>query len=182
MASYATTEKFRCGIKRRPQGQTVDYSACRTGGTLQWQSYRSDNERTAYLEQTSYWCQWYVLNCLLRVLSRSDTIFSRPVTLAAHAFKPNVALPLDFLYLINNTDAYNYAFVVKDNFSGYTWITATKNANSEHVADTLARWERTFTALHCWVFDQGPHFSNEKLIIMPSTYNIQHKPTATYSP
>lgn len=124
----------------------------------------------------------FVSNCLLCVLSRSGSAVPRPLSQTLHATKPNDVLHFDYLFLGKSTADDKYVFVLKDDFSGYAWVTPTSNATAEHAAETLARWQRTFTAPCFWVSDQGPHFINEVLSTMANTFNIQHKPTVAYSP
>lgn len=124
----------------------------------------------------------FVANCLLCVLSRSGSKVPRPLATTLHATKPNNVLHFDYLFLGEGPHANKYALVVKDDFSGYCWISPTPTASSEHAAETLARWQRTFTAPVYWISDQGAHFINALMKTMADTYNIQHKPTVAYSP
>lgn len=124
----------------------------------------------------------FVSNCLLCVLSRSGATIPRPLAQTLHAVKPNDVLHFDYLFLGRSDGDLKYVLVVKDDFSGYVWVTPTSNATAEHAAETLSRWQRTFTAPSYWVSDQGPHFINETLSTMAQSYNIQHKPTVAYSP
>lgn len=75
-----------------------------------------------------------------------------------------------------------YVLVIKDDFSGYAWLSSTTSATAAHAAETLSRWQRTFTAPVYWVSDQGAHFINAVMSDMADAFNIKHRPTVAYSP
>lgn len=124
----------------------------------------------------------FVSNCLLCMLSRSGAKIPRPLSNTLHASKPNEVLHFDYLYLGDSQDDKRYVLVLKDDFSGYAWLSATDSATAAHAAEVLSRWNRTFTAPAYWISDQGSHFMNVLLETMARDYNIRHMPTVAYSP
>lgn len=150
--------------------------------------HRGGEATAASLREESTWkglttdAKDFVSNCLLCVLSRSGSKVPRPLAITLHASRPNEVLHFDYPYLGEGDNDKQYAFVVKDDFSGYASLSATASASALHAAGVLARWQRTFTAPLYWVSDQGAHFVNALLQSMARDFNIQHKPTVAYSP
>lgn len=98
------------------------------------------------------------------------------------ASRPNKVLHFDYLFLGESDGEEKCPFALKDEFSGYTWITPTAYGTAEHAAETLSSLQRTFPAPIYWVSDQDPHFINKVLSNMASTFNIKYNPTVAYSP
>lgn len=121
-------------------------------------------------------------DCLLCIMARDGKRVPRPLALTLHATRPNEVLHFDYLFMGESEADTRYVLVVKDDISGYAWLAPSEKASAEHTAETLTRWNRTFTVPVYWVSDQGSHFINETLLEMASTYKISHKPTVAYSP
>lgn len=69
-----------------------------------------------------------------------------------------------------------YVLVLKDDFSGYAWLSPTSPAFSSHAAETLARWQRVFSAPDIWVSDKGSHFMKTNLQELTRDHRIAHRP------
>lgn len=121
-------------------------------------------------------------NFLLCLLSRSGRKVFRPLPTTLHAEKPNDVLHFEYFYLNVSDNVEKYAFFIKVDFRGYAWLTAASNAGATHAVEISSRWKRTLTAPMCSVSDKGTHFMNDLLASMSNNSNIQHKPTAAYSP
>lgn len=124
----------------------------------------------------------FVSNCLLCILSRTGSKIPRPLSITLHGSRPNEVLHFDYLFLGEGETDKKYVLVVKDDFSGYAWLSPSTSATAAHAAEVLARWQRTFTTPVYWVSDQGAHFINELMSNMAEAHNIQHRPTVAYSP
>lgn len=80
---------------------------------------------------------------------------SRPLSQKKHVDLPGEVFHFDNLSLGDGKDRQKYLFVLKDDFIAYTWLNAAKHDTAEHAAAVLSQWQRTFTAPHYWVSDQG---------------------------
>lgn len=89
-------------------------------------------------------------------------------------------LHFDYPYLSESDDDEKYVFVVKDDSSGYSGLSAELNASWSHAAEVLSRWQRTFTAFMYWVSDRGAHFMNYLPAFIAKDFNIHHKHTVIY--
>lgn len=67
----------------------------------------------------------FVSNCLLCVRSRSGSKVPRPLSSTLNASKPNEVLHFDYVYLGDGDNENRYVFILKDDFSGYVWLSTT---------------------------------------------------------
>ncbi len=81
----------------------------------------------------------FVTSCLLCIMTKSGSTIPRPISTTLHGSKPNEVLHFDYLFLGTSSQDEMYVLVLKDDFSGYCWLSATNSACSEHAAKTLAQ-------------------------------------------
>ena len=124
----------------------------------------------------------FVKSCLHCVASASGTIVPRPLGHALHATKPNKLLHFDFCYMSTGEKGHTYVLILKDDFSGYVWLTACKEATAEVVANTLISWFSSFGVVYQWVSDRGTHFKNELVKILREQVRAEHHFTLAYCP
>lgn len=108
--------------------------------------------------------------------------FTASLSLTSHDLQPREVLHFDHLFVGEGEEDMKYALFIKDDGSGYLWLSATSVATAIHGAYMLSRWQRTFTIPQCSVSDQGSHFMDNVRITMADSFNIQHHPTVVYSP
>lgn len=124
----------------------------------------------------------FVGECLLCLLAKTGEKIPRPLSLTLHGTRPNEVLHFDYLYLGEGSSGNMYTLVLKDDLSGYCWLSPSTKADASHTARTLARWIRTFTPPDYWISDQGSHFMNEVISEMSTTHRITHNSTLAYCP
>jgi Integrase zinc binding domain len=82
--------------------------------------------------------------CLHCVSTIGGERMPRPLGEAIHADKPNEVLHFDYLYMGPSNKEDQYLLILKDDLSGYVWLTASPSADSETTADALVRWFSSF--------------------------------------
>lgn len=75
-----------------------------------------------------------------------------------------------------------YVLVIKDDFSGYSWLVPTESADSKTTANSISRWISTFTVMDWWCSYQGSHFKNETIDSLAKVFCVHHHFTTTYTP
>ena len=106
----------------------------------------------------------------------------RPLGEALHASAPNEVIHFDFLYMGPSESEYVYILIVKDDLSGYVWLTPCESCDSHTVADVLLNWFSAFGISHVWVSDQGSHFKNTVMTALRKSLAIKHHFTTAYTP
>lgn len=124
----------------------------------------------------------FLSDCLYCIMCRSGLRVPPGLESTLHASLPGEVLHFDYHNLGGSTYETKSALVLKDDFRGYSWLSASPSAIAEHAEQVLACWQRTFTALQHWVSEQGPHFINERLRDIADLHNIHHCATVDYSP
>ena len=61
---------------------------------------------------------------------------------------------------------HNYALILKEDFSGYVRLTATKEAIAEVVSNTLTSWFSSFGVDYQCVSNRDTHFKNKLVKIL----------------
>lgn len=70
---------------------------------------------------------------------------------------------------------------MKEEFSRYSWLSATETAHATHAADVRTRWQRALNAPAYWVCDHGANFVNTLPEKIAQDLTILHIPTIPYS-
>ena len=142
---------------RRSEAEAVDHSTCRHGGPPRVTFNTSCHRRGFHFtwdgirEDT----RAFITSCLLYIMTKSGSTIPRPISSTLHGSKPNEVLHFDYLFLDTFSQDEMYVLVLKDDFSGHCWLSATNSACSEHDAKTSDQWTRTFSSPAYWVSDQG---------------------------
>lgn len=134
-----------------------------------WQNMRSDVTE-------------FVKQCIHCMVGKGGSKVPRPLSETLHGTLPNQVVHFDYLFMGHGINDMKYLLVIKDDISSYCWLCPSQMANSEHTAKELSRWIQTFTAMDCWVSDQGSHFKNMVLKGLAEDYKIRHHFTVAYSP
>jgi len=79
-------------------------------------------------------------------------------------------------------DDYKYVLILKDDFSSYVWLKATKETTAEVTADYLIEWFSTFGVVNDWVSDRGSHFKNQLIEYLRDKVKSEHHFTLAYCP
>lgn len=87
----------------------------------------------------------FVANCPQCVLAQGGSQIPRPLSPTLHPARPNEVLHFDFVFLGEGEDDKKYSLVIKEDFSGYAWLSATTSAPASHAAKIMSRWRRTST-------------------------------------
>ena len=136
--------------------------------------HRGINVTQASVEAHFWWndmkddIKTFVSSCLHCLTTASGNMVPRPLRHALHASKPNELLHFDYYYMMEGKDNYKYVLILKDDFSSYVWLKATKETTAEVTADYLIDWFSTFGVVNDWVSDRGSHFKNQ-LVEGPET-------------
>lgn len=78
-----------------------------------------------------------MINCLVSVLSQSASNIPRPLADNLYALSSNEVFHSGNLYLSDSKDGSQYFFVVKDDFSGLAYLSATTNESAKHSVEVL---------------------------------------------
>ncbi len=82
----------------------------------------------------------------------------------------------------SSNDGFKYLLLIKDDLSSYVWLSPTKNANAEVVAENLSRWIASFTLMDTCVSDQGYHFKSNVMKEMAEGFEVTHHFATVYTP
>jgi transposase InsO family protein len=96
-----------------------------------------------------------------------------------HGTRLNQVIHFDFRYL-GLTESIAYAFIIKEDISGYIWLIPCKKPTAEVVVDALTNWFSTFGVAKVWVSDQGSHFRNQVVDRLRQTLRVKHRFTQPY--
>ena len=90
------------------------------------------------------------------------------------AVEPNKLLHFDFCFMSKGENGYLYTLILKDDHSGYVWLTPTKDTTAETAADILINWFAAFGMVKQWVSDRGSHFKNELVKLLKEKTRSSH--------
>lgn len=124
----------------------------------------------------------FVQHCIHCLVAKAGLRIPRPLALTEHATRPNEITHFDYLYMGAGAGGMQYILVIRDDLSGYLWLSPSASADSAHTAQELSRWISVFTTMDMWISDQGAHFKNELLRELASAHRIRHNFTVAYSP
>ncbi len=124
----------------------------------------------------------FVRSCLHCLCTESGKIVPRPMGHALHATEPNKLIHFDFCYMSPGEEGYTYVLILKDDHSGYVWLTPAKDTTAATVAKVLIRWFASFGVVRQWVSDRGSHFKNELVRTIKDKTNSEHHFTLAYCP
>lgn len=68
--------------------------------------------------------------------TETSKIVTRPLGHSLHAVEPNKLMYLDLCYMYDGEEGLKYVLVFKENHSGYVWLSETKDATAQGVAET----------------------------------------------
>jgi hypothetical protein len=87
----------------------------------------------------------FVQNCLHCVETIPGGKVPCPLGMQLHTTKPNEILHFDFLYIeLSRNRKYQYVLLLKDDFSGYSWLVPCRTADVAATVDALMRWFSVF--------------------------------------
>ena len=72
--------------------------------------------------------------------------------------------------------------IIKDDKSAYTWLKATKEANSSEAAAALLKWFSAFGFVSTWISGRGNHFKNSLISAVNRMLHTHHHFTAPNPP
>ena len=124
----------------------------------------------------------FVRSCLHCLATETGETVPRLLGHALHADRPNKMTHFDFCYISLGEAEKCYVLIIKDDFSGYVWLTPTSEADAENTADSLLSWFASFGTVTQCISDRGSHFKNAVLHALREQTCSSHNFTLAYSP
>ena len=152
------------------------------GGHRSWRVTLASIQAHFFWQKMTDDIKLFVGSCLHCLCTESGNIVPRPLGHALHAAEPNRLLHFDFCYMLNGEDGYVYCLILKDDHSGYVWLTPTKDTTAETAADTLISWFAAFCVVKQWMSDRGSNFKNELVRVLKERIHSSHHFTLAYCP
>ena len=150
--------------------------------------HRGKESTLHHIQQFFFWetlkidVHRFVNACLHCVSTLRGGREPRPYGPALHGLAPNDLLQFDFLEMCDSATGMKYILMVRDDFSGYSWLVPFANADSENAADGLLEWSSTFTIPKGLMTDGGSHFRNETVRRLTRDLRVPHHFTLPYTP
>ena len=136
---------------------------------------------TTVVIKTHFWwremnenVQTFVKSCLHCLCSETGEVVPRPMGHAMHASKSNLLIHFDYCYIMAGEKVMQYVLIIKDDFSGYVWLTTVAEADAQNTADALIKWFASFGTVKQWVTDRGSHFKNQVVACLKEQTNAGH--------
>jgi len=122
--------------------------------------------------------------CLHCLRTKGGKTIPRPWMHIPAAHGPNEVLHFDYIYIRAAEDETTpeYALIIVDGFSRFTWLTAHRSANATNVVTSLLQWFGLFGVARKWVSDQGTHFLNDVMEQLRYRLGAEHRFTTAYAP
>jgi len=150
--------------------------------------HRGSDATISIIKEKFFWkrmgddVRTFVKQCFHCIVTRTGKKIPRPLMSTLHASRPNEILHFDYIYLGHGTPDLKYALVLKDDFSGYTWLLPFSNCDAISTAEGISKWINTFTVMDWWCSDQGSHFKNSTINELSRIHGIKHHFTTAYAP
>ncbi len=125
---------------------------------------------------------FFIQNCIHCTQKRDITWIPRVYGDQIYGNAPNDLIQFDYTYMNLSYSGDKFIFVIKDSFSGYCWLIATKHADSLNAASSILKWYSTFGPSKGWMSDRGSHFLGGVVAELKTITNIQHHITIAYTP
>ena len=103
----------------------------------------------------------FCTSCLHCLPTRRGFRIPRPLGTACHGVKPNQVLHFDYLYVaptLENSQNYQWLFVIRDDFSGVVLLTPVTVPNTHVTVEALLAWRIIFGHSETYVSDQASYF------------------------
>lgn len=75
-----------------------------------------------------------------------------------------------------------YILILRDDLSGYFWLTPTAEDDSITIANVLVEWFASFGVNNQWLSDRGSHFKSQVIEAVWESLNTSHHFTIAYFP
>lgn len=124
----------------------------------------------------------FAKSCIHCLSTSTGEVVPRPLGTTFHGSGPNEVLHFDFCYIMSGENCMCYVLVLKDDFSSYTWLRETAEADAEKTANALLQWFSSFGIARMWVSDRESPFKNELLTKVRESLKSQHHFTLPYCP
>ena len=124
----------------------------------------------------------FVQGCLVCLLSSSGERVRRPLGTQIHAERVGELLHFDYLYIGESSTQMEYVLILKDDFSGYCFLRACKQADAATATEVLMEYFTTFVPVLQWFSDQGTHFKNEVMRLLAASLGAKHNFSTPYVP
>ena len=83
-------------------------------------------------------------SCLHCLSTLGGSRIPRPMGHVLHSDKPNGIIHFDYSYMDSGTDDLKYVFIIKDDATKYTWLTATESCDTAPAVQALLDWFAAF--------------------------------------
>lgn len=123
-----------------------------------------------------------ITGCIHCLTSRTHDNARSSLSSTAHSSYLNQQLQFDYLHIGIGIQVLKFLIVLKDDFSGYSWISPNIASIAEHVSNCIANWIDTFYVMAVCRSNQGAHFRNDVINLLATQFGIYHHLTTTNSP
>lgn len=171
-----------CPRDRELQLRILVAAHCGMAGHRGWRATHSAISAHFWWESLQADTESFVKSCIHCLSTATGEKVPRPLGHAVHGSRPNEVLHFDFCYIMHSESAMRYVLILKDDFSGYTWLVPTSETDAETAANALLQWFASFGIARIWVSDQGSHFKNELVTKLCESLQSQHHFTLPYCP
>ena len=111
--------------------------------------------------------------CLLCPHVKGGRVIPRPWSSGIQTSVPNLYLHMDFLFIGESVDGYQYILVLKDAASHFVHLVPCHTTSAETTAHAIMEWCALHGTPKYLVSDQGTHFKNETMELMSALMRIQ---------
>lgn len=123
----------------------------------------------------------FIQTCIHCIISQNSNGIPRPLLTVLQGEKPNEVVHADFLYMgSSNNNNVRYIFLIKNDFSTYSWLHPCDSADSEFATNAIAKWTSCFGSMQWLVADHNPYFTVSFRFGLTNEKRIRNHFTTTY--
>ena len=150
-------------------------------------AHRGLSDTSSNLLSHVYWSgmekdvKMFLSSCLQCRLNKGPRSTRAPWGDTYQPTAPLEALHMDFLF-ISNDSSYKYILVLRDGYSGFTWLFPSTSADSDICVQALLKWSSVLGIPQILISDQGMHFKAHVVAEFNRHLGIFHHFTLPHTP